>query len=623
MKYIFFAIGFLIIATPTFAAQNMTANSTTYNISGTINFSALTNTSEIPQQTGTVAYCYDCKQTNPCQGGGTGAFGLYTGNAWQCGFGYGATQGVNLYPGNPGQVAGYDSTGVALIPLNNVNATLNAQVNPTLYGARADLIYSGDNIHLQDGVCDGSTRFAAPSGAFPNTIVGDTVIIDTSTGVLQTTVAAWLGSSALTLKDPCAPGTALNWRIGFDNQPAFQAAANAAAAIGNYGSYAGTVYIPAGHYLTRSTVTMDRTHCNVSINGDPTGTIIMPWFQNSYGFAWSDQTNQPPAQCYGGLHDILFHNIGNAPYNMDLVYVSNEQGISIDHVRCSLFDSPGDSCILLDPGNSPLGQFNTWTETVQMTNIVNWYTTTMLTLDGKNQTSFSLNNDTLTNSHCDPTGSGSWAGSCIHLTRWGAGGALLNSHFEFNADLNGAGLSAISTDHRADDWHTTDASIDIRVQALSSGTFCFSAPANTGWWGITGQAFCASSAMEANGNPVIFNTRSIGSANGDMAYNSPISFYTGPAPYNGCGTNPQFSPGSTAAAGEIIAGSGATSCAVEFAQYLGPSDVHCSVTADGQPTFLFTNSSKGRNVNIFNCRTLVSGTNCMSSAVFSYACTGW
>lgn len=617
MKYIFIILG-LLIATPALAAQNMTANSTTYNISGTINFSALTNDSLIPQQTGTVAYCYDCKQTNPCQGSGTGAFGLYTGGVWQCGFGYGTTQGVNLYPGNPGQVAGYDSTGVALIPLTNVNTTVNAQINPTMYGARPDLIYSGDQVHLQDGACDGSQRFTSASGAFPNTLVGDVVIIDTASGILQTSVLTVLGATTLTLKDPCTAGTALNYRIGFDNAPAFQAAVNAAAAVGNYGSYAGTVYIPAGHYLTRSAVTMDRTHCNVTILGDPTGTIIMPWFQNSYGFGWSDQTNQFPQQCYGGIRNITFHNIGNSPYNMDLIYVSNEQGIAIDHIRCNLFDSPGDSCILIDGGNSPLGQFDTWTETTRMTYINNWFTTTMLTFDGKGQSSFSVNNNSLTNSHCDPTGSfaGNLVGSCIRLTRWGAGGALLNSHFEFDADLNGTGLSAFMTDHRADDWHTTDASVDVRSQALTAGTSCFNAPANTGWWGVTGQAFCTGSTLEANNNPVIFNTRSIGRADGSMMYNSPVTL-------SNCGTNPTLGTGSSAEAGEVIAGPGATSCTLTFAQYLGLDNINCNINADGQPTWLYSNSNKGANVTTVNCRVITTGANCMSSAVFSYGCRGF
>ena len=124
MKYIA-ALFFLVFAVPAFAAQNYTANSTTYDISGTTNFSALTNSSLIPQNTGTVAYCHDCTQTAICAGGGSGALAIKIGSGWQCGTGISTSLTGTVLPGKAGQVATYTSSSPTLSGTNSVNGEAN------------------------------------------------------------------------------------------------------------------------------------------------------------------------------------------------------------------------------------------------------------------------------------------------------------------------------------------------------------------------------------------------------------------------------------------------------------------------------------------------------------------
>jgi hypothetical protein len=508
-----------------------------------------------------------------------------------------------------GNGATFDNT-VSPPVLNGVN--VNNVINATTYGAKGDLIYSGDGAgHNPDGTCNGTTTFSSATGGFTSALIGDYVIIDLGATFYEGRILTVNSPTSLGLNNNCLPVTNAVWRIGFDNTSAFETALFAVP------NKTGTIFLPAGRYLTINPVTIDAAHCNVTFEGDRSGTILMPYFSGD-GYAFVDPLVEFPHQCTGGIRNVTFQNVGSAPVNQNLVRVSNEQGITISDMRANLYNATGDSAVYLDPGNGP--DFSagcttaapcTWTEQTLIRNLTNWFTTNMVTFAGKGLTSFSVNNNTITESHCDPTN----GGSCIRLSNWGGNGALLNSHFDFNADLNGSGLNLISSDHRADDVNGL-VTFNVRSQSLTDGTACFSAPANTGTWYVTGSVFCGDITQERNNNQIAYTP----TLSGGFNINSAVT----PSVVSNCGTSPTIVTGSNANAGEIIAGVGATACTLTFPANLGGNDMHCAAVADGQPLQLWTNASKGRNTNTFTCRSIASGNaNCTSGSYFSYGCTGF
>lgn len=490
------------------------------------------------------------------------------------------------------------------------NFSINGVVNAQVYGAIGDLIYSTDgNGHLQDGSCSG-TAFTSASGAFtsgsPAPAVGDKVIIDgagAAGGVYVGAISVINSPTSITVSPSCSTTVSgAYWRVGFDNSSAF---ASAIAAVPN--GY-GTVFIPRGNYLTVSAVTLGKSVCNVTLEGDKTGTILMPYFSTGSAYGFIDAASENPSQCYGGIRNVDFVNVGTAPTSLNLIRVSDEQGILIENVRSKMYNGTSDNTILIDPGAAG-GSFTTWTEQTQMINIDSFFTTNMLTFDGETNATFSVNNNTLTNSHCDPANSG----SCLKLIRWTGSGALQNSYFEFNADLNGSGINLISTDHRADDWNGSWA-INIRSQSLTTGTACFSAPASTGNWNVTGSVYCVgdSVANERNSNTVLITPNYKGtSSNQDAAVS-----------VSGCGTSPTLAAGSTARAGEVTPGAGATACALTFSGGIGTDNAACTVADDGQPLLWYVSGKSASGVT-FQCYNPATTGNCTASQSVNWNCTGF
>ena len=138
MKKLIIAI-FLLIATSASAAQNYTANSTSYDVSHNTTYVNLTNGSMIPQSNGTVAYCNNCTQTPTCAVGGSGAVAVRINNTWQCGVGTTQTGTVSINPGSTGQIGGYASNGSIISPMTAITGvSTNGTINVQVYGAKGD-----------------------------------------------------------------------------------------------------------------------------------------------------------------------------------------------------------------------------------------------------------------------------------------------------------------------------------------------------------------------------------------------------------------------------------------------------------------------------------------------------
>jgi hypothetical protein len=166
-----------------------------------------------------------------------------------------------------------------------------------------------------------------------------------------------------------------------DNSAAFSAAVSQAGA-------STPISFPPGKYLWNNPAVLHlgAANCNVNLLGaSQGGTVLLPNFSNNDAVAFVDPVNESPANCDGRIKDIAFIGSYLSSTNLNLVHVSNIDGITIQNVsggnRSGIFTlgGAGNSTIDLDAGTGSM-QF---TERTQMLNIQSFYVTNMLTLDGK------------------------------------------------------------------------------------------------------------------------------------------------------------------------------------------------------------------------------------------------
>jgi hypothetical protein len=609
-------------------------------------FASLSNSQFVPQVNGTITYCSDCNQTPVCAAGGTGAIATLVNNAWQCGLGTSQTGTVSINPGQAGQLGGYAVNGSTISPMTAVQGiSVNGSLNVKAYGAKGDYIYSGDGVHLADGTTGGSA-FSSPSGAFTSALVGDVIEISgagTAGGIYSGTVTGFTSATALTVSP--ATSTAVSgsayYAIGFDNSAAFASAVTAATGVQ---SMAAPIAFPPGRYLwnTASAFAFGKSRCNVNLVGaSQGGSILVPNFSGADAthladaVAFVDPAAEIPPSCDGAIRHLAFLAPPVIPLNLNLIRVSNEQGITIDHVSAGnrspmaaggfnpLFQGINDSTIYLDPGVGPIS--TTWTEQVKMSAVTSFFTTNMLTLDGKGLAASSLNNETMTLSHCDPGGTGAHAGACINMQNWVPANIAMNSSFGFNADISGAGQSVIKAT-AANDLQG-QFNFDIYAQNPNNvAASCFNAPASSGSWLVEGNVHCIGGSnfvQEAHGNPVNFVPFQQGTSLNNWTFRGTHAVAaSGPAAtLVSCGTSPTIAAGSTDAFGEITIGSGAptqASCILHFGTPWS-ANYACNFTAEQNPVWFYTSAKTGAQIQI-------NGGNCPSgncaNQPFMYACFG-
>jgi hypothetical protein len=92
--------------------------------------------------------------------------------------------------------------------------------------------------------------------------------------------------------------------------------------------------------------------------------------------------------------------------------------------------------------------------------------------------------------------------------------------------------------------------------------------------------------------------------------------------FGACGTSPTASTGSTARKGEVIAGTGATSCTINYGQAIGPNSQSCVAADDGQP-YIWYPSAKGPNTVTWTCYNPAGGGNCTAGSYINWQCEGF
>jgi hypothetical protein len=190
---------------------------------------------------GEQAFCADCVDTNLGTGDGSGATAIGTNSAASC-----DTRVPAIGP--PIKSAGGDPS------TPNPNLTVNPalMLTATVYGAKADAIFSGDGMRLADGATAGTT-FTSASGNFKSALAGDTIAIDGAgaSGALYVGSVSSVTNSTTILLRNATPTNVVNanYVIGYDNTRALQTWINAIRNTAPPNMPKG--YLPVGNYLHR------------------------------------------------------------------------------------------------------------------------------------------------------------------------------------------------------------------------------------------------------------------------------------------------------------------------------------------------------------------------------------
>lgn len=240
------------------------------------------------------------------------------------------------------------------------------------------------------------------------------------------------------------------------------------------GTVGGTVFIPAGIYIFTTPIALTKNTCNVTVAGDSKGgTFLVPNFSNGDAISFVDSASENPPVCTGGVRDFSFTtSFASPPTNLNLIHLSNVTGIDLINIYAINFDGIGDTTIYIDTGKGPAG--TTFTERIHMRNIISDYSHYMLTLDGRGTSGTSLNNNILTEAHCDTdwkTGS-----ACVHIVNQVSGSILMGNRFQFDGNINAAGASAVSLDSASNGGALNGSDWNFDVQSVA-GSYCFSSAA--------------------------------------------------------------------------------------------------------------------------------------------------
>jgi hypothetical protein len=350
-----------------------------------------------------------------------------------------------------------------------------------------------------------------------------------------------------------------------DNSAAFQSAVNEV-------GVQGTIYIPAGTYVWNTPGVFNFTQAagnlRVSIVGDSTGaTILEPNFSGADSthlvdaISYTYNANQYMAETQARVEHIRFWPpSAGTPSNINLLRFANVGGVAVKDIYATGFGNNG-TLIDLDNGGYAATSF---TERIVADGIVGTYNTHFVKLDGRGVIS-SLNNNIVTNAHCDPWGTG----DCIYMTGYINGSEGISGGCQFtnwNVDLNNGGTNGgqavVRTTHKAGDLsYATELGIIAQNTGSASPNYCFDAPTGSGFWDFLGRVQCQIGVFtyEKGGNTV-FNQ--IASASPQLAGVPSLAFDTtygmlrAPA-FMGNGTpsitgGASFQPGSNSTTGEIV-----------------------------------------------------------------------
>lgn len=248
----------------------------------------------------------------------------------------------------------------------------------------------------------------------------------------------------------------------------------------------GTIFIPTGTYSQTTDMALGKAGCNITVAGDSRGgTILKPTsaLNGSDAFSIIDPIVEAPSNCYGGIRDLQFVASSPIADNFNAIHFSNVNDPVVENVVINGFNgaSQDDSAIYIDTGSGTGGA--TFTENIFMSNVTSYYNSYMVTMDGKN-TGGSINNEIMTQSHCDTAG----AGACIYYKNMEMGEAD-NSYFDFNADMSVTGAAAMRANLSAS--NVSAVTYNVRAQSTLGSGQDYLFDASSGTWPMQGYAVCA------------------------------------------------------------------------------------------------------------------------------------